>query len=461
MLRPLLLQAALRVRGMDVWPLYRRCLAHDAMSSKELAAYHDGQVAQLLQQHIQSLAEIHRTTPEALGARLSPARKTHELLETLPPISKGQLSEFHARLASATRDSRSRLVEKRTSGSTGRPLRILKNADGLALELASTWRAYNWLGIEPGFRTAKIWGRPLHLQARLLAQCKDYVFNTVRLSAFDIDERALLNRLRQLRAARPRLIYGYTSAVTAFARFSAQAGLPIIEGLQAVVTTAEPLLERDRAAIEAGFHLPPRDEYGASEIGSMAHECEYGSRHVVADNVILEVLAPDGEVRPHGTGELLATDLANRVTPVIRYRLGDSATLAESECPCRRPYPVLTEIQGRVEQFIDTPDGLTHHPARACYLVDEALRLAGVNVESYQIIQMTGHEFILKVAGLDPAAERRLQQSALSCFRNKLHPGLDLQVERTSVIPKDSSGKYQLVRNLRRERLAAASAPGE
>ena len=75
----------------------------------------------------------------------------------------------------------------------------------------------------------------------------------------------------------------------------------------------------------------PIDEYRGSETLWMAGECRLQTGlHVFADARKIEVVDDEGRSLPAGeVGDIVVTDLANRVFPIVRYRLGDRGSLME------------------------------------------------------------------------------------------------------------------------------------
>jgi hypothetical protein len=50
--------------------------------------------------------------------------------------------------------------------------------------------------------------------------------------------------------------------------------------------------------------------------------------------------------------KLLVTSLFNRTQPLIRYELSDSVRLSPVSCPCGRPFALIDDIQGRMEEVL-------------------------------------------------------------------------------------------------------------
>ena len=126
----------------------------------------------------------------------------------------------------------------------------------------------------------------------------------------------------------------------------------------AVATTASPLGEEARGEIQSVLRAPVYDHYRSSEIPFMAGECrERAGHHVFAESRVVEIVGPDNRPLPAGeTGEVLATDLTNRVFPLIRYRLGDHS----GPCPSRARAAsrcLAYHVRGRATDGLRLPDG--------------------------------------------------------------------------------------------------------
>ncbi|MDD1771884.1 MAG: phenylacetate--CoA ligase [Methanomassiliicoccales archaeon] len=119
---------------------------------------------------------------------------------------------------------------------------------------------------------------------------------------------------------------------------------------------AEPWSPRMRDRIENWLGIRAIDIYGTSELsGPLYSECsEQCGVHVWSDMALVEVIDPaTGEhVAPGEKGELVFTMLQKEAFPIIRYRVGDIATLHEEVCACGRTHPRIGRISGRVDDMI-------------------------------------------------------------------------------------------------------------
>ncbi len=131
--------------------------------------------------------------------------------------------------------------------------------------------------------------------------------------------------------------------------------------LEVAFTTAEPLPDSLRAAVEDMFGLVLRQGYGTADCGCLAYECYHkGGMHLV-NRAIVEIVDPTtGQPVPDGdTGEVVVT-LFNRAYPLIRFGTGDLSALDRGECACGRQTPKLRGWLGRADQLVKVKGQFVH-----------------------------------------------------------------------------------------------------
>jgi phenylacetate-coenzyme A ligase PaaK-like adenylate-forming protein len=96
--------------------------------------------------------------------------------------------------------------------------------------------------------------------------------------------------------------------------------------------------------------------YGTVDTWYIGYQCEVcptGVFHAHDDQCFMEVWDEEAD-RPCAVGEagmLYATALPRRLTPIVRYRVGDRARWLDARCPCGRTTP-LFELLGRGDDVL-------------------------------------------------------------------------------------------------------------
>jgi phenylacetate-CoA ligase len=205
--------------------------------------------------------------------------------------------------------------------------------------------------------------------------------------------------LAAVAAAQPTHLVGYASVIGRLARASLDGELTLRP--VRVSTNSEPLLDEDRAAIRDAWGAAVHNLWGSTEIGVQAVGCGRGAGlHVCEDEVVLERVDAGGVAvaADEPAARTLATGLANRTFPFIRYDLGDSVEWLADDCPCGSAYRRVADIGGRRDD--DFRYASTTVPASAFrYVLGTDPR-----VSEYQVTQTADGADILAVGVPDVEA---------------------------------------------------------
>ena len=135
---------------------------------------------------------------------------------------------------------------------------------------------------------------------------------------------------------------------------------------------AEPWSESLRQRIEERSGIKAYDVFGTSELsGPLFIECaEQKGMHIWSDMFLFEILdSKTGEpVKEGEIGELVVTTLIKEALPLIRYRVGDLASMEHSVCKCGRTHPRLMRLKGRSDDMIIVR-GINVFPAQIEYVL--------------------------------------------------------------------------------------------
>ena len=373
------------------------------------------------------------------------ARDARRRLAELPLVTKADVQEWFDQLQARPRVGRT--ARKTTGGSTGQPVTVLKDRRATAYERAAMWLGYGWFGNAIGDRVARFWGVPFTFRNRLQMAAGDFAMHRVRFSAFAFREADLERYWKRCAAFRPDFLHGYVSMLEAFAQFVARRGYDGCRlGLKSIVATSEVLTPPQRERIERTFGAPVQVEYGCGEVGPIAYSCERGGLHVMTEDVVVELLTPQGGAAgPGEAGEVVVTDLNNRAMPLVRYRLGDFAVAGSAlPCACGRGFPLLEKVWGRAYDFVETSGGQRYHGEFFMYLFED-LRRDGAEVQQFQVTQdgPQALDVAVVVPGrLDPALAGRIR----ALLAERLPEMKEVAVRQVSDIPRTDSGKMQVIR---------------
>jgi phenylacetate-CoA ligase len=250
-------------------------------------------------------------------------------------------------------------------------------------------------------------GEPPHASTPLFDVASGPSMETVVIPAAAPFEQVL----RAVADARPTHLVGYASVIGRLAR-AAIAGEVDIRPVR-VSTNSEPLSEEDRDAIETAWDAPVHNLWGSTEIGVQAVGCGEGEGlHICEDEVILERVDSAGRaVGPNEPAErTLATGLAGRTFPFIRYDLGDEVTLLPERCACGSLMTRVADIAGRRDDDFRYGDRLIPASAFRYVLGTDPL------ISEYQVRQTVGGADVLVVGSPDVAAVAAALVSSLSPY---------------------------------------------
>jgi phenylacetate-coenzyme A ligase PaaK-like adenylate-forming protein len=238
-------------------------------------------------------------------------------------------------------------------------------------------------------------GEPPHASTPLFDIAIESSMQTVVIPAA-----APFDQLRRAVAeAKPTHLVGYASVIGRLARATTAGELAIQPAR--VSTNSEPLSEEDRDAITIAWGAPVHNLWGSTEIGVQAVGCGYGDGlHVCEDEVILERV--DSEGRPVPSDEpatrTLATGLAGRTFPFIRYDLGDEVTLLPGRCACGSSMLRVADIAGRRDDDFRYGDRLVPASAFRYVLGTDPL------ISEYQVRQTASGADVLVIGSPEVSA---------------------------------------------------------
>lgn len=360
-------------------------------------------------------------------------------LQALPFLDKPTIRAHTDALKS---DRGAKLARFNTGGSSGEPLVFFIGNERVSHDVAAKWRATRWWDVDIGDPEIVVWGSPIELKAQdRVRAMRDAVFRTELLPAFEMSAAKLDAFVARIRARRPRMLFGYPSSIAMIARHAADRGIRLDDlGIQVAFVTAERLYDEQRALISSTFGCRVANGYGGRDAGFLAHECPDGGMHITAEDVILEIVDPDGRIQPPGvSGEIVVTHLATRDFPFVRYRTGDVGVLGAEPCTCGRGLPLLARVEGRTTDFVVAQDGTVMHGLALIYVIRDLPGIAAFKViqESLTLTRV----LLVAGTGFDPASPVVIRDG----LQARLGQGVEIAVQIVDGIAPEKSGKHRYI----------------
>jgi phenylacetate-CoA ligase len=213
--------------------------------------------------------------------------------------------------------------------------------------------------------------------------------------------------------------------------------------LKCVITTSEVLTDYHKKLIEGVFSTRVFNEYGSGELGSVAHECEEGSLHLSAENMIVEIIDGDRPSDAGEIGELVVTELNNYASPLIRYRTGDFASLSTEQCRCGRTLPVIENVFGRAYDTLRNSRGRLFHGEFIMYIFEEAEK-KNLGIRAFQVTQEDIRSLRIRIV-----PGEQYGQAAEDFITRRIKEYFDhdavIRFERAEKIERTASGKMRLI----------------
>jgi phenylacetate-CoA ligase len=288
-------------------------------------------------------------------------------LKRVPITTKKDLQLAGADAVSAFY-KREDLVTRRTSGSSGEPITLFFDHRFEWLRGLVFMRALMATGYRLGNRTLLM--KPDSTKRR--QKMPGWV--AIR---YDESPASIMDRLE---AFRPAVLYGWVTPLLAFSEYLRSSGRRV-NGIRAVVTTAESLDSSARRDLERGFSAPVFDIYGLTEMGTVAWECQgHDGYHVSEDLVFVEYTPYSSTTNEYST---VMTNLELTAMPMIRYQTEDVVRAHESgDCSCGRNFFRIGQVSGRAVDCLRLPGGNVVSP----YAITLALESVS-GLRRYQLIQ--------------------------------------------------------------------------
>lgn len=309
-----------------------------------------------------------------------------DFLNQLPILKKQDLKDNN-KLFWSTEKFKLRTVHT-TSGTSGKSITMNTFIEEKLFQLATLNSWYKKIGIEQGWK--------IYLSGFMSPDSNssekfwiDKMDKSIYLSIYDININNIKLYEKLFNKFNPKLLYGYPSAIYEFSKIiSKSKSINTILSLTSlkVVTTSE-VLHPDWEAFISNNIGAVYNLYGSQEGAHFASTFSDGKIYNHPYYGIIETVDENYTNIQGKLGDVIVTGLNKKSMPLIRYEIGDTASLISQN----NGWDIITEIGGRSEDLIKKIDGsrvslLNFHSSK---------NINEINLS--QIIQYNYDEFIVNI----------------------------------------------------------------
>ena len=330
-----------------------------------------------------------------------------------------------------------------TGGSTGIPMGfyIEKGVSG-AKEWAFMTTQWNRVGYKFSDKCVVLRGNVVESASKGKFWEYDPVNKNLILFSYHLTDENMPKYIKKIREFKPDFIQAYPSAITILARFMKENDIAHFPSIKAILCGSENLYSWQRELLEDVFQCRVYSWYGHTEQAVLAGECEYSNfYHIFPEYGIVELIGNDGMpvTKENGVGEIVATGFNNYIFPFIRYRTMDIAVRSNSRCKCERNYPLLKDVEGRLQELIITETGRLISMT-AINMHSDVFD----NVKQFQFYQDKKGEVIFNIVKKVSYTEKDTEYIKKELYK-KLGDDVDLIIQFVDEIPRTARGKYRFL----------------
>jgi len=424
----------IRIRyGKDFWDTYNFLEKSQWWDKEKLEQYQIEQLKRLLGHAYRNVPYYKKVFTE-YGIKPEKINCIDDF-KKIPYLTK-EIVKNNSLELTATNYNKKDLYIAHTSGTTGKPMQWYVSLSENQKEYAFICHQWSRMGFYPGDRIVQIRGTVLEDNKVFDF---DPITNVLRLSPKLISKKTAENYIKLINDFGAKFLHGYPSIISVFASIIKENKLVIPFNLKSVFFASEAVYPWEKKLVEEVFNCRVFSHYGMAEKVVLAGECEKTiNYHSIPQYGITEM----------DNNEIIGTSFIDYVTPFIRYRTTDIVEEITGNndliCDCKRQYfPVFKRIEGRLVDFIITPDGGYISPTAITHTFNDFL-----SIKETQLIQHSLHLLEVKVVPYDNISRTMLDKE-LQKIKEELISiiGKDIKVKTTILkeLELTKSGKFRWI----------------
>lgn len=368
--------------------------------------------------------------------------RDEEDLRRIPITTKLDVKENFSEFLVAGTDQ-SRYTPCWTSGSTGIPMNFLVDRETACYSLSLHLYGLMECGVRLTDKLFSIGSASPALQPKITeSRLRQLSFLELNPNTISADGRVPINEIvKALDRSKPDVIYGFCSILEDLC----VAKVPEISP-RLVFSHGGLLTGQCRKLLESVFDAEVYDTYGSTEFWRLAFECnQHSGLHMITDCAVVECIKDGDAVAAGEPGEVVVTGLYNYLMPLIRYELGDIATITDEDCACGRGWPLIKMIEGRKNDEFLLPSGRVLSNRDMLEWVFPELKEHVWCLSQHQIVQESRNKIVLRIVKGRQYDDRLVQGMIDKAEKDLEGEDVTLSLEIVKEIPKEKSGKRRRI----------------
>lgn len=415
----------------------RKFVKNRNLSLSELKKIQNERFLSLLQ-HAHEHSEFYRSLYQNIELP-----KSVDEIEKLPIVDKEMLRKNIEKVH--TIDSK-HAIHSKTGGTTGKSLEVFFTPDNMQERFAMLDDFRGRFGYKLGKKTAWFSGKAL-LTDRDIRRNRfwktDWFYKVRYYSTFHIKEEYLKFYVEDLLRFQPEYLVGFPSNIQEIAKYGIRHGYQYPQNAtKAIFPTAETITAEMRESIEPFFHAKMYNQYASSEGAPFVFECSEGNLHLELQSGVFEVL--DENNQPATSGKLIVTSFTTIGTPLIRYDIGDSIALEDTDktCKCGNNNPLVKEILGRIDDYIYSLENGKINLGNVSNTLKDTK-----GIIRFQAIQNELNRVEILVETDKEKYSTKIEQKFIQNWRDRVGDKMEIKINYVDDIPVEKSGKFRIVKN--------------
>lgn len=360
-----------------------------------------------------------------------------------PFLSKKNIQENYTELFS-TNYPKYKILLTTTGGSTAEPLKFAQEKGKTrSKERACISNGWQRCGYYQGAPCVQLKGRNLGHPDKGIFWEYEPIQNYLEMDSNFLTNENIPSYLEAIEKFNPEFMIGYVSSIFLLARYLNDQPQVKIPRFKTIFLASENVYPWQREYIERIFKCRVFSHYGHSEMVLLGMECEKSHRlHFFPQYGLMEIIGQDGKIKTNygEKGELVGTSFHNYAMPLIRYRTQDYGIIGKNDCECGRKYPILDDVEGRLQEFIVTKD---NRLISICVMGAAHFDISESIHESQYYQDKPGHVIFRVIPRKGYGSEDR--KKILDTLEEKARGSFVIEIQEVDKLKKSSSGKHIMI----------------